>query len=79
MTWIDNMGTGISRMEGPWNETTKSIDLRGLMVDPSTGKEINFRELFRVIDNDRQVLEMYSQGPDGKEMKQMEIIYTRKK
>ena len=79
LSWIDNMGSGIIKMEGPWNETTKSMDLRGAQVDPATGKEMDIRETFRVIDNDRQVMEMYGPGPDGKEIKTMQIIYTRKK
>jgi len=35
--WVDNMGTGIMYMTGKWNETTKSVDYTGKMVDPMTG------------------------------------------
>ena len=28
-SWIDNMGTGIMRLEGPWDEANKSITLSG--------------------------------------------------
>jgi hypothetical protein len=78
-TWYDNMGSGVMLGEGPWDEASKSITLRGKMVDPSTGKEINFRELFKVIDNDHQTLEMFCAGPDGKEFRTMEVKYTRTK
>ena len=78
-SWVDNMGTGIVKMEGPWNETTKTIDLRGTEIDPATGKEKSIRESFRIMDNDRQIMAMFETGPDGKENKVMEIIYTRKK
>ena len=78
-SWVDNMGTGIIKMEGPWNETTKTIDLRGTEIDPGTGKEKSIRESFRIIDNDRQIMAMFETGPDGKENKVMEILYTRKK
>src|SRR5688572_4659710 len=79
-TWIDNMGTGIMIGEGPWDEKTKTVNIKGTMIDPMTGKPCDFREVFKVVDNDHQVMEMY--GPDpvtGKEFKTMEVKYTRKK
>ena len=80
-TWIDNMGTGIMHGEGDWNPSTKSIEFKGKMTDPSRpGKECDFREVFTFIDDNTQKMEMY--GPDsktGKEYKTMEIKYTRKK
>ena len=38
-TWIDNMGTGVLKVEGPWDEATKSTTLTGKMIDPMTGRE----------------------------------------
>lgn len=79
-TWIDNMGTGIMKMEGPWDEATKTMTLSGKMIDPSTGRECNMRETFKIIDDNTQLMEMY--GPDpktGKEFKSMSIKLTRKK
>ncbi|KQT24483.1 hypothetical protein ASG22_10805 [Chryseobacterium sp. Leaf405] len=80
-TWVDNMGTGIMNGEGDWNSSTKSIEFKGKMTDPSRpGKDCNFREVFTFIDDNTQKMEMY--GPDsktGKEFKTMEIKYTRKK
>lgn len=81
-TWVDNMGTGMMVGEGPWDEATKSVTLKGKMVDPGagTGQECDFREVFRVVDNDHQVMEMYCPDPaTGKEFKTMEIKFTRKK
>jgi len=49
-TWIDNMGTGIMKMEGPWDETTRSMTLTGKMTDPSTGRECDMKEVFKIID-----------------------------
>ena len=79
LSWVDNMGTGIIKLEGPWNETTKTIDLRGTEIDPSTGKEKPLRESFKIMDNDRQIMAMFETGADGKELKVMEILYTRRK
>lgn len=78
-TWIDNMGTGLMVLEGPWDSTSKTITLKGKMVDPSVGKEVDVRETFRIVDNDNHVMEMFGTGPDGKEMKTMEIKYRRNK
>lgn len=78
-TWIDNMGTGVMKGEGPWDEATKSITIKGKMTEPGNSSDKDFREVFKIVDNDHQIMEMYAPGPDGKEFKTMEIRYTRKK
>ncbi|MBV6478780.1 MAG: hypothetical protein HGGPFJEG_01537 [Ignavibacteria bacterium] len=75
--WIDNMGTGMMIMEGPWDEATNSVTLKGKSVDPLTGKDMDMKEVFQIIDNNTQKLEMYM-SKDGKELKVMEINYKRK-
>ena len=78
-TWIDNMGSGILVAKGNWDDATKSLNLTGSMRC-ANGQDCTMREVFKVIDDNNQVLEMY--GPDpktGKEFKTMEIKYTRKK
>ena len=77
--WIDNMGSGVTKMTGPWDAATKSVTLLGKMIDPSTLKEIDHKETFKVIDDNTQQIAMYGPGPDGKEFKMMEIKFTRKK
>lgn len=77
-TWIDNMGTGVMKMEGPWDEATKTLTLKGTMIDPIKNKECEMREVFKVIDEKNHLLEMYGQGPDGKEMKFMEVTFKKK-
>jgi hypothetical protein len=76
-SWIDNMGTGIMTMSGAWDAASKSIVYTGSMADPVSGKDMAFREVWKFVDNDHQVMEMYNQI-DGKEVKSMEISYTRK-
>jgi hypothetical protein len=78
-TWIDNMGTGIMKMSGPWDAATKSVMLTGKAIDPMSGKEIDYKQSFSVVDNDTQLLTMYGNTPEGKEFKMMEIKYMRKK
>lgn len=77
-TWIDNMGSGIMVLEGPWDEASKSVTLKGKMMDPGTKEMTDMKEVFKVIDDNTQMMEMYV-TMDGKEMKTMEIKSTRKK
>ena len=79
-SWIDNMGSGMMNMEGTWDEATKTIHFKGKMVCASNGQVADVRETFRLVDDNTQIMEMY--GPDrltGKEYKNMEIKFTRKK
>ncbi len=75
-TWIDNMGTGIMYMEGKWDEKGKTIHFKGKSVDPMTGKEMQVREEFRIIDDSHQEMEMYM-TQNGKEFQSMEIKFSR--
>lgn len=78
-TWIDNMGTGIMVMEGSWDNASKSLTTKGKTIDPTTGKEVTIREVFKIVDDNTQILEMYTIPTGGKEYKNMEIKLTRKK
>jgi hypothetical protein len=77
-TWIDNMGTGIMVMDGIYDEATKTINFSGMMIDPMTGQETKVRETFTIIDENTQKMEMFC-STSGKEYKNMEIVFTRKK
>jgi hypothetical protein len=79
-TWIDNMGTGIMNMEGTKDDASNTITYTGKMVHPANGKECDMKEVFKIIDDNNQLMEMY--GPDpktGKQYKSMEIKLSRKK
>lgn len=79
-TWIDNMGTGMMHMEGKADASGKVITMTGKMTDPATGRECDVKEINTFIDDDHHTMEMY--GPDpatGKQYKNMEIKFTRKK
>jgi hypothetical protein len=73
------MGTGIMNMEGAWDDASKSITFKGKGMDPMMLKECDYREIFKIVDDNTQIMEMYGPGPDGKETKMMEIKSTRKK
>lgn len=76
-SWADNMGTGIMNMEGKWDAASKTINFTGVTTDPATGKNMNVREVFTIVDNDTQKMEMYMTN-NSQEFKTMEIKLTRK-
>ncbi|PQJ10227.1 hypothetical protein CJD36_016185 [Flavipsychrobacter stenotrophus] len=77
-TWIDNMGTGMMNLEGTYDAAGKALNLTGKCVDLLTGKDMEIREVTKMIDDKHQVMEMYTTPAGGKEFKTMEIKYTKK-
>lgn len=75
-TWIDNMGTGIMYSEGQYDATTKTIVLKGKTTDPASGKQQDFRETMKMLDDGTQEMEMFM-ITDGKEFKSMVIKLKR--
>ena len=75
--WIDTMGTGIFFMEGTAGPDGKTITLRGSHPEPGGGK-MTHRAVWKIVDNDNQIFEMYGAHGKEKEMKFLEIVYTRK-
>lgn len=76
-SWIDSGGTGMTLAHGSMNGNT--IKYKGMMSDPASGKEIPYTMSVAISDNDNHKLEMWGPGPNGKEMKWMEMNYTRVK
>ncbi len=77
-TWVDNMGTGMVRMTGTYDEATKLLSLKGQQTDPMSGKDTDIREEMKIIDDNSYTMTMYGAGMDGKEMKFMEGTFKRK-
>ena len=76
-TWIDSMGTGIFMMEGTASADGKTITLKGSHPEPGGGK-MTHRAVWKIVDNNSQTFDMYGAHHGGKEMKMLEITYTRK-
>ena len=76
-TWIDSMGTGIFVMEGKASADGKTITLKGSHPEPGGG-QMTHRAVWKIVDNNTQTFDMYGTHGHGKEMKMMEITYTRK-
>lgn len=77
-SWMDNMGTGLMIMEGPYDPATKTISFAGTMTDPTTGKECKVREIMTFTDDKHQKMEMFAAPAGQKEYKTMEILFTKK-
>jgi hypothetical protein len=75
--WIDSMGTGVFFMDGTAGPDGKTITLKGGHPEP-TGGVMKHRALWKFPDANTQTFEMYGTHGKGKEMKMMEITYTRK-
>jgi hypothetical protein len=78
--WMENMNTSIMVMKGNWDASTKTINLTGKQKNPVNGLECTMRQVYKIVDDNNELMEMY--GPDpktGKEFKMIEIKYTRKK
>ena len=76
-TWIDSMSTGMMVSEGSC-DASGTCSFTGTMNDPVTKKPSTVRMTSRRPDAKTEIFEMYGPGPDGKEMKMMEIAYTKK-
>lgn len=75
--WIDSMGTGIFFMEGTASADGKTITLKGQHPEPGGG-QMTHRAVWKIVDNNNQTFDMYGTHGHGKEMKMLEITYTRK-
>lgn len=76
-TWNDSMSTGLMVSEGSC-DAAGACTFTGTWMDPVTKKALTSRMTTRWSSPDVEVFEMYGPGPDGKEMKMMEIVYTRR-
>jgi hypothetical protein len=77
-TWNDSMGTGLMVSEGDCDDKG-ACTFNGSWNDPVKKGKINARMTTKWTDANTEVFEMYTPGPDGKEMKMMEITYTKRK
>lgn len=77
-TWMDNMGTGILYMTGSCENGGKSCTMKGDMVDPMTGGKGSMRSVTTWMDQNSFKFELFGTGPDGKELKVMEMNLKKK-
>ena len=75
--WIDNASTEMQMESGDVNESGTVWEMKSQMVSPQTGEVLQKRSLNTLLDEDRHRVEMFFAATDGKQVKAMEINYTR--
>jgi hypothetical protein len=75
--WIDSMTTAIGTSTGTADKEGKVFTYTREAYDPVMKKKVKGRDVLRILGADKHVLEMFSEGPDGKEIKVMELTFTR--
>ena len=75
-SWIDNMGTGIMQMEGTYDPTAKTLTYVA-DYELLPGMKTKFKQVIKMADPNHRSMEFF-QSSDGKEVKTMEINYSRK-
>jgi hypothetical protein len=77
-TWVDNMGSYIMLSEGTADASGKVITYSANDFDPMTAKIGTVRTVTKIDSDKQHTMSMYKTGADGKEVKLMELVYTRK-
>lgn len=78
--WMDDMSTGIMTLFGQMDAGGKVLTMTGSYPDVTKNmQECKMRMVTKTVSNDQHLFEMYTSGDDGKEFKNMEATYTRKK
>lgn len=77
-SWVDNMGTGILYSTGTCDDSGNKCEMKGDMIDPMTGKEGYMRSVTTWMGQDSFKFELFGAGPDGKELKMMEMALKKK-
>lgn len=76
-SWIDNMGTGIMMSEGTYDPSTKTFTYNS-ESEPVPGMKYKVREELK-LESKNQMTMNWFEDHGGKEVKTMEIDYTRAK
>jgi hypothetical protein len=75
--WIDNASTMMQLETGDVDSGGKVWTMHSELTNPQTGRPMKRRSVITLVDNDHHTMEMYFAGPDGNDVKNMEISYER--
>lgn len=76
--WIDNMGTNFMTGTGELSADKKTMTWTITYPDPMTGKPGTMKEIERSTGDNTFTMEMFANDPTGKEVKMIEIAFTRR-
>ncbi len=78
-SWVDNAGTGIMSSTGACDASGKSFTYTASMLDPTSGKKIDTKQVVTWLDDNTFKMEMFMVDPaSGKSTKTMENVAKRK-
>ena len=77
-TWLDSMSTGITSSEATSSDGGKVFTTQMVGTDPVTGKQNKMKAVAKW-ESDDKIVEEFFERKGGKEIKSMEITYTRVK
>lgn len=75
--WIDNASTMMHLETGHVGDSGKVWTMTSEIVHPHSRQKVKRRNVITLIDFDRHRMDAYMTGPDGKEIRTMEIEYVR--
>lgn len=75
--WCDSMGTGLMVSYGTCDPSGKTWTYEGEFADPVMKKTNTYKQEIKIINDSSFSFTMFGPGPDGKEMKIMELAYER--
>jgi hypothetical protein len=76
-SWVDTMGTGIMTSEGTYSIQDKTLTMNTVYSCPVSGASKKGKNVTKIISNKEHIFEMYDIDSSGKDVKMMEITYTR--
>jgi Protein of unknown function (DUF1579) len=76
--WLDNMSTHFSPTTGALDPAGKILTETGVWPDPMTGGTSKVKIVTTWLAEGKYRFDMFMIGPDGKEIKSMEITYTKR-
>lgn len=77
--WVDSMTTSITSSFGTADAAGKTFTFNTETIHPVKGTKVKGKDVIRILGNDQHEMEMFKEGPDGKEWKSMELKLARKK
>jgi len=78
-TWTDSWSTGLYYGEGTGTPDGRTLTLIGKSDRPMMNKkDVEMKGVYRFINDNEYIFETYDKGPDGKDVKTMELHYRRK-
>jgi hypothetical protein len=77
-TWVDSMSPHLLTSKGEYDAAKKILNSTAQGRDVTTGQPYTAKLVTRYPDDDNRAFEMYMVGPDGQQIKTMEIKYKRR-